>query len=80
MKYKICKFQDGNGKEWYQIKIKWWFLNYYHGDANYANYDNFVWDREPNRYQTECLAKEAVKALAVQENSNKIKLVECVEV
>jgi hypothetical protein len=38
MKYKICKFQDGNGKEWYQVKGKGWFfwkwikvskLNYY---------------------------------------------------
>jgi hypothetical protein len=26
MKYKICKFQDGNGKEWYQVKRKRWWL------------------------------------------------------
>ena len=25
MKYKICKFQDANGKEWYQIQQKGWF-------------------------------------------------------
>lgn len=26
MKYKICKMQDGNGKEWYQVKKKGWLF------------------------------------------------------
>jgi hypothetical protein len=25
-KYKICKFVDGNGKEWYQVKKKGWLF------------------------------------------------------
>jgi len=25
-KYKICKFVDGNGKEWYQVKKKIFFI------------------------------------------------------
>lgn len=80
MKYKICKFQDGNGKEWYQIQIQGWLFNYYHGDSNYGNYDDWIWNREPNRYSTKYLAQEAIKALIVEENSNKIKLIDCVEV
>ena len=79
MKYKICKFQDANEKEWYQIQIKGWLFNYYHGDSNYGNYDDWVWNREPNRYPTRYLAQEVIKALIVQDNSNKIKLVKCAE-
>lgn len=79
MKYKICKLVDGNGKEWYQIEIKGRFFNYYHSDINYSNYDDCYWYREPNRYSTEHLAKEAIKALIIQENSQKIRLLECVE-
>ena len=26
MKYKIYKFVDGNNKEWYQVKRKWWIF------------------------------------------------------
>ena len=80
MKCKIFKFQDANGKEWYQIQIKGRFFNYYHSDINYSNYDDWVWNREPNRYATKHLAQEAIKALIVQENSQKIRLLECVEV
>ena len=39
MKYKICKFQDDNGLEWYQIKIKWLFFWYNYEKITYANYD-----------------------------------------
>lgn len=28
-KYKICKFVNGNGEEWYQIKKKFLFFWYY---------------------------------------------------
>lgn len=80
MKYKICKLVDGNGKEWYQIQIQGWLFNYYHADSDYGNYDDWVWNREPNRYSTKHLAEKAIKALIVQENSNKIKLVDCTEI
>lgn len=80
MKYKICKFQDDNGKEWYQIKIQWLFLSYYHGDTNYSNYDDWVWNREPNRYSTLYLAQETIKALIHEKKSKKIKLIKCVEI
>lgn len=29
MKYKICKFVNGNGEEWYQIQKKGWLFWYY---------------------------------------------------
>ena len=80
MKYKICKLIDGNGKEWYQIQIQGWFFNYYHADLNYGNYDMWAWERDPNRYSTEHLAKEAIKALIVEEKSKQIKTMGCVEV
>lgn len=78
MKYSVCQFVDGNNEAWYQIKIQpKWMWGYYHGDSTYANYDDFVWNREPNRYKTKELAQEDIGKLIFEENSNKIRLVTC---
>lgn len=77
MKYSVCQLADDNNNFWFQIKVQWWFFSYYHGDSNYGNYDDFVWNREPNRYVTRELAQEDIEKLIVEEKSRKIRLVVC---
>jgi hypothetical protein len=82
MKYKICKFQDGNGKEWYQVKRKVWWLFW-------------RWARYPagpppilltliHRFDTFELAQKWADKdkqwIQSHKNCQKIKLIECVEV
>jgi len=37
--YKICKFVDGNGSEWYQIKKKGWLFWSYLSGYEFSPYD-----------------------------------------
>ena len=78
MKYKICKFQNGNGKEWYQIKIKWLFFWYNYEKITYANYDCAFWGGD--RFSSKEDAQQIIDELIMENKSRKIKLLECVEV
>lgn len=80
MKYKICKFQDANGSEWYQIKIKWWIFWYNYEAPTYCNYDCAFWEFWGDRFDTKELAEQKVSELMVQDKARKIQLLECIEV
>lgn len=80
MKYKICKFQDGNDKEWYQIKIKWLFFWYNYEKITYANYDCAFWEFWGDRFDSKEDAQQRIDELTIEDKSRKIKLLECAEV
>ena len=80
MKYKICKFQDANGKEWYQIKIKWLFFWYNYEKPTYANHDLGIFMLLGDRFSSKEDAQQRIDELITEDKSRKIKLLECVEV
>ena len=79
MKYKICKFQDANGLEWYQIKVKWWIFWYNYETPDYGNYDCAFWELAGDRFISKEYAQKKIDQLIQQENSQKIRLLECAE-
>lgn len=79
MKYKICKFQDANNKEWYQIKVKWWIFWYNYEKPTYCNHDYGFWEFVGDRFDTEELAQEVINKLIVQDKAEQVQLLECVE-
>ena len=81
MKYKICKLQDGNGKEWYQVKRKGWWLFW-----RWARYSVGPLELPLiliHRFDTFELAQKWVDEnkqwIQGHKNCQKIKVVECVE-
>lgn len=79
MKYKICKLQDSNGKEWYQIKKKGWlFWRWIYAAAgplgHYEPLDFFSFDQAIN------WIKQSKEVTQYYENCRNIKVLECVEV
>lgn len=77
MKYKICKLQNGNGNEWYQVKIKGWLF------WRWAYRTKFVGGRicyPKLSFDTFDDAKKYIEDLKKFKNTFKTKLVECVEV
>lgn len=80
MKYKICKFQDDNGKEWYQIKIKWLIFWYNYEKITFSNYDYCFWQFVGDRFDSKEDAQQKINQLIMENKSKKIKLLECVEV
>lgn len=80
MKYKICKLVDGNGKEWYQIKIKWWIFWYNYEKPTYSNYDFGFWEFIGDRFDTPEEVREAINKLILQDKSEQVQLLECVEI
>ena len=75
-KYKICKLQDGNGKEWYQIKEYYWIVWFwlrtfqcYYGGC----------DRQIGQFESEDDARKFLEGLKNFKNAMRIKVVECVE-
>jgi len=79
MKYKICKFQDANGLEWYQIKIKWLCFWYNYEKPTYANYDYGFWEFWGDRFSSKEDAQQRIDELITEDKSRKIKLLECAE-
>lgn len=79
MKYKICKFQDANGNEWYQIKVKWWIFWYNYETSNYGNCDCAFWEFVGDRFSSNEDAQQRIDELITEDKSRKIKLLECVE-
>lgn len=80
MKYKICKFQDDNGLEWYQIKIKWLCFWYNYEKITYANHDYGFWEFWGDRFSSKEDAQQRIDELTIEDKSRKIKLLECAEV
>lgn len=80
MKYKICKFQDDNGKEWYQIKIKWLIFWYNYEKITFSNYYYGFWEFVGDRFDSKEDAQQIINQLIMEDKSKKIKLLECVEV
>lgn len=80
MKYKICKFQDDNGKVWYQIKIKWLIFWYNYEKTTYANYDYGFWEFVGDRFDSKEDAQQTIDQLIIEDKSIKIKLLECEEI
>lgn len=77
MKYKICKYKNDFGEEWYQIKIKWWIFWYNYEVPNfYHNYFAF-WEFVGDRFQTKESAQEIIDKLIENDKRSKIKLVCC---
>ena len=78
MKYKICKLVDGNGKEWYQVKIKGWLFWHW---AYYSKFvgGEFVVQNFRITFDTFDDAQKYIEDLKKLKNSYKIKVVECVE-
>ena len=79
MKYKICKFKDANNTEWYQIKVKWWIFWYNYETPTYGNYDYAFWELCGDRFVSQEDAQKKISQLIEQNNSQKIRLLECVE-
>ncbi|NBQ18038.1 hypothetical protein EBU24_07020 [bacterium] len=54
IKYKICKFVDGNGEEWYQIKkarwLFWYYMSSYTGIGSIRTVDKFFTLEQAQKY------------------------------
>lgn len=75
-KYKICKFVNGNGKEWYQILRKGWIFWSY-----ISSYEYFGIEVPPLRtilrFDNIEKAKHHISMIEQIKNSRIIKKVEC---
>lgn len=73
MKYKICKFINDNGEEWYQVQQKCWifyrWLSYY--DSPFAHI------RTIHKFASVKQAKDFIKDDIENIKRRKIKKVEC---
>jgi hypothetical protein len=69
--YKICSFINKNYEKWYQIKIKnGWWPSYYYASENYANYDELVWFRKPDKFKNIQSVQQKIKELIEEEKSS----------
>lgn len=71
MKYKICKFQDANGKEWYQIKIKWLCFWYNYEKKTFFNYRYPFWEFRGDRFSSKEDAQQIIDELKMEDKSKK---------
>lgn len=75
-KYKICKFVDGNGHEWYQILKKGWlFWSYMWAYRDGA--PEFSPPKTILKFYTIEKAKEYIQDVEVVNRTSQIKKVEC---
>ena len=70
--YKICKFVDDNGSEWYQIKKKGWFFWSY-----VSAYEQFSRKAYPIRFYNMKEVNQHIQLDCQVQKSLKIKKVEC---
>lgn len=75
-KYKICKFIDGNGHEWYQILKKGWLFYSYLSYYEYNAY-GFPPLRTILKFYTIEEAKKHIQDAEVVNRTSQIKKVEC---
>jgi len=74
-KYKICKFVDGNGKEWYQVKKKI-FLIFWEWLGETVLFPSGCCII-PHKIEEITEAKKLIKEDKWRDKSNQIKKVEC---
>lgn len=77
MKYKICKLVNGNGNEWYQVKIKGWLFWHWAYDTNFVG-GEFCVQNFRRTFDTFDDAKKYIEDLNRFKNSFKTKVVECI--
>jgi hypothetical protein len=73
-RYKICKFVDGNGSEWYQIKKKGWFFWHY-----VSAYPQLSRKKYPIRFYNMKEVNQHIKFDSAIQKGFQIKKVECWE-
>ena len=78
-KYKICKFVNGNGDEWYQIKKKGWFFWSYLSSYEYIGPLDFPPLKTILRFETIEKASEHIEMIKKIKKSWQIKKVECID-
>jgi hypothetical protein len=77
-KYSICKFTNGNGGEYYQIKMKWWFFWSYLSSYSYVGVPiDFPPLRSILRFESFDKAKSYIDTIKYVENNKTVKKVEC---
>lgn len=80
MKYKICKLQDGNDKEWYQVKKKGWlFWRWAREAKGPLEFPVYIIHRFPTFKQAKRWVEEDKEWVVGHINCQKIRVVECVE-
>jgi hypothetical protein len=72
--YKICKFVNGNGSEWYQIKKKGWFFWHY-----VSAYPQLSRKKYPIRFYNMKEVNQHIKFDSAIQKGFQIKKVECWE-
>jgi len=75
-KYKIYKFTDGNHKEWYQVKVKCWFLWSWLGKI--VLHGEFPL-HSPTKYTDLESAQDAIKNQETMHLSRQIKKIEIID-
>lgn len=75
-KYKICKFVNGNGYEWYQVMKKGWFFWHYIS-AYKGGAPEFSPRKIPIIFDTIEHAKKHIQDEEVVNRTSQIKKVEC---
>lgn len=79
MKYKICKYKNDLGEEWYQIKIKWLIFWYNYEELNFCNYDYGFWEFVGDRFETKESAQAKINLLIENDKRSKTQLISCEE-
>lgn len=80
MKYKICKLQDGNGKEWYQVKKKVWLFWRWARCAKGPLEIPLILIHQFDTFElAQKWVEEDKEWIQGHKNCQKIKIVECVE-
>lgn len=74
-KYKIYKFTDGNQKEWYQVKVKYWFFWNWLGNTCGGELPLF----NPIEYKDIESAQDAIKDQERMRLSKQIKKIEIID-
>lgn len=78
MKYKICKYKNGLGEEWFQIKIKFLGIFWYNYEqSTYANYDYSYWEFAGDRFPSKESAQQKIQELIDLDRQSKIQLINC---
>jgi hypothetical protein len=78
-KYKICKFVNGNGKEWYQVKKKGWIFWSYLSSYEWFGHPEIPPIRIVIKFTSFDKAKKHIEMIKHINNNAVIKKVECID-
>ncbi len=76
-RYKICKFINGNNKEWYQIQKRGWLFWSYLSSYQYVGPFDFPPLKTVLKFDSIEKAKSHIEMIEIIKKSNIIKKVEC---